>query len=77
MKTENISLFRLGEEYEKNAKIQQFFIDRCNEDIKKAEKAKDRDAVRELRSNLYIFYEIKREMEETAQILKNYYKGDA
>lgn len=76
MRTENISLFRLGEEYEKNAKIQQFFIDRCNEDIKKAEKAKDRDAVRELRSNLYKFYEIKREMEETAQILKNYYKGE-
>ncbi|MCH5191775.1 MAG: hypothetical protein J1F23_06375 [Oscillospiraceae bacterium] len=77
MKTENISLFRLGEEYEKNAKIQQFFIDRCNEDIKKAEKSHDRDAVRELRSNLYKFYEIKREMEETAQILKNYYKGEA
>lgn len=76
MRTENISLFRLGEEYEKNAKIQQFFIDRCNEDIKKAEKAKDRDAVRELRSNLYKFYEIKREMEQTAQILKNYYRGE-
>lgn len=77
MKTENLSLFQLGEEYEKNAKIQQFFIDRCSEDIKRAEKANDRDTVRELRSNLYKFYEIKREMEETAQILKNYYKGDA
>lgn len=66
----------LGTEYEKYAELQQFFIDKCKAEIKKAKKSGDLDAVRELQCNLHKFYEIKRELEETANHLKNYYKGD-
>ena len=76
MKTEKKSLAQLGKEYEKNIEIQQYFIDKCKKDIEKAEQAGDKNAVCELKSNLLKFYEIKREMTETAEKLKNYYKGD-
>ena len=76
MKTETISLKELGQEYEKNARLQQFFIDRCKADIKRAEKSGDLDAVRQLKGNLNKFYEIKNELEQTAHQLKNYYKGE-
>ncbi len=70
------SLLELGQEYENHVKLQDAFIKRCTEDIKRAEKMGDRDAVRELKSNLYKFYEIKRELNDTALQLKNYYNRD-
>ncbi len=76
MKTETISLKELGQEYEKNAQLQQFFIDKCKADIKRAEKSGDLDAVRQLKGNLNKFYEIKNELAQTADQLKNYYKGE-
>lgn len=76
MKTETISLKELGQEYEKNAELQQFFIDKCKADIKRAENTGDLDAVRQLKGNLNKFYEIKNELEETANQLRNYYKGE-
>lgn len=72
----NTSLYDLGVEYEKHIKMQTAFIDRCKADIKQAKAKGDRDAARELQSNLYKFYEIKRELEENAARLKNYYKGE-
>lgn len=71
-----MSLEELGQEYEKNAMLQQFFIDKCKADINKAKKSGDLDAVRQLKSNLYKLYEIKSELEETADHLKKYYKGE-
>lgn len=68
------SLYELGEEYEKHIEIQNFFIEKCRGDIKKAKEKGDSDAVRELKSNLYKFYEMKRELKETSACLKNYYK---
>ena len=68
------SLRELGEEYERNAKIQQFFIDKCKADIKRAKEKKERETVRALKADLLKFYEIKRELTENASILKNYYK---
>ncbi len=76
MKAETISLKELGQEYEKNAELQQFFIDKCKADIKRAENTGDLDAVRQLKGNLNKFYEIKNDLEETANQLKNYYKGE-
>lgn len=76
MSLKNISLYELGKEYEKHIELQTSFIERCKRDIKNAEKQGDRDAARELRSNLYKFYEIKRELEETSRRLKNYYEGE-
>ena len=76
MKTETISLKELGQEYEKNAELQQFFIDKCKADIKRAEKSGDLDAVRQLQGNLNKLYEIKNELTQTAYQLKNYYKGE-
>ena len=76
MKTDTISLNELGQEYEKNAQLQQYFIDKCKADIKRAEKSGDFDAVRQLKRNLRRFYEIKEELTETAFQLKNYYKGE-
>mgnify|MGYP006874839821 FL=1 len=76
MKTETISLKELGQEYEKNAELQQFFIDKCKADIKRAEKSGDLDAVRQLKGNLSKLYEIKNELTQTAYQLKNYYKGE-
>ncbi len=76
MKTESISLKELGQEYEKNAQLQQFFIDKCKADIKRAEKSGDLDTVRQLKGNLIKFYEIKDELTQTADQLKNYYKGE-
>ena len=66
----------LGKEYEKHAKMQQSFIDNCRTQLNKAKKVGDRDAVIKLQSDLCKFYEIKKELEETANYLKNYYKGD-
>lgn len=74
MKTENMSLFQLGLEYEKHAVLQQHFIDRCKLDIKRAKESGDYNAVKELESRLYKFREIKREIEEAASKLKSYYK---
>lgn len=71
-----MSLSELGQEYEKNAQLQQFFIDKCKADIKQAKESGDLDAVRQLRNNLYKFYEIKDELTQTAFQLKNYYKGE-
>lgn len=76
MKTDLMSLSELGQEYEKNAKLQQFFIDKCKADIKRAEKSGDLDAVKQLKYNLNKFYEIKNELMQTADQLKNYYKGE-
>ena len=69
-----MSIRELGSEYEKQAELQQYFIDKCRAQIKKAKQSGDLDAVRELKSNLYKFYEIKNELLETASKLKNYYK---
>lgn len=66
----------LGKEYEKHAKMQQSFIDSCKLQLNKAKKAGDTNAVIKFQSDLRKFYEIKKELEETANYLKNYYKGD-
>lgn len=71
-----MSLKELGQEYEKNAKLQQFFIDKCKADIKRAEKSGDLDAVRRLKRDLHTFLEIREELTQTADKLKNYYKGE-
>lgn len=76
MKTEKKTLAKLAQEYEKHIELQQYFIDKCKDDIKRAEKVGDNNTVHELKSKLYKFYEIKRELRETADTLKNYYKGD-
>ncbi len=76
MKTDLISLSELGQEYEKNAELQQFFIDKCKADIRRAEKSGDLDAVKQLKTNLNKFHEIKNELMQTADKLKNYYKGE-
>ncbi len=76
MKTDKISLYELGEEYEKHAKMQQFFIDKCKEDIEKAKKSGDYDAKVELERKLRVFKEIKSDLEHTAEKLKNYYKNE-
>lgn len=71
-----MTLAELGQEYEKHIEMQQYFIDKCKDDIKRAEISGDNNAVLELKSKLQKFYEIKRELSETADTLKNYYKGD-
>lgn len=76
MSNEKTSIKELGEEYEKHVALQQSFIDNCNAQLNKAKKSGDRDLVTKLQSDLYKFYEIKKELEETAIHLKNYYKGD-
>lgn len=76
MKVEKMSLARLGQEYEKHIELQQYFIDKCKSEIKRAEKSGDNRTICELKSNLQKFYEIKRELIEAANTLKNYYKGD-
>ena len=76
MKTEKMCLAQLGQEYEKHIDLQLYFIDKCKCDIKKAKEKGDNNAVCELKSNLYKFCEIKKEITETAEKLKNYYKGD-
>ena len=71
------SIEEIGEEYEKHAQLQQYFIDECKRRIKIAEKSGDSNAVKELKTQLGKFYEIKSELEETALKLKNYYnKGE-
>ncbi len=74
MKKETMSIKELGDEYEKHAELQQFFIDKCKVEIEKAKQLGDLDAVKELQTNLYKFYEIKKELLETASQLRNYYK---
>lgn len=76
MNNKKMTLAQLGREYEKHIEMQQYFIDKCKDDIKRAEKIGDTNAVVELKSKLQKFYEIKRELSETATTLKNYYKGD-
>lgn len=76
MNNNKMTLAELAQEYEKHIEIQQYFIDKCKDDINKAEKGGDNNAVIELKSKLQKFYEIKRELSETADTLKNYYKGD-
>lgn len=76
LKIEKITLAQLGQEYENHIELQKYFIDKCKDDIKRAEKSGDNNAVCELKSKLQKFYEIKRELQETADKLKNYYKGD-
>lgn len=75
MKKETMSIKDLGIEYEKHAELQQYFIDKCKAQIKKAKQLGDLDAVRELQSDLHKFYEIKKELTKTASRLKNYYKN--
>lgn len=67
----------LGKEYEKHAKMQQSFIDSCKSQLNKAKKTGDTNAVIKFQSDLRKFYEIKKELTETAYYLKNYYKGDS
>ncbi len=70
-----MSIEELGSEYEKHAELQQYFIDKCKAQIKKAKQSGNFDAVRELRSDLRKFYAIKKELTETASQLNNYYKN--
>lgn len=74
MKTEKITLYELGKEYEKQVNIQKHFINRCKKEIEKAKKSGDIDAVKEYEKRLHKFYEIKYELEQTALYLKNYYR---
>lgn len=76
MNNKKMTLAELAQEYEKHIEMQQYFIDKCKDHIKRAENVGDNKAVIELKSKLQKFYEIKRELTETADILKNYYKGD-
>ncbi len=76
MKTKRNSLAELGKEYEKHAKLQQFFIDKCNEDIINAKKSGDYDAEMELKKKLRVFKDIQYELKNTAEKLKNYYKNE-
>lgn len=77
MKAEKISLYDLGKEYERHIKTQDTFIEHCKEEIRKAkESRKSSDDIRELQSKLYKFYEIRRELQEAADALKNYYRRD-
>ncbi len=76
MKTEKMSLVELAKEYEKHIELQEYFIDNCKKEIKRAQNMGDNNAVCELKSKLQKFYEIKRELREIADTLKNYYKGD-
>lgn len=73
MKTDK-TISQLGEEYDKHASLQRFFIDRCKKDIEKAKMSGDNSAVMELESKLRKLYQIKYEIEQTALQLKNYYK---
>lgn len=70
-----MSIEDLGSEYEKHAELQQYFIDKCKVQIKKAKQSGDLDAVRKLKSDLNKFREIKKELTKTALQLKNYYKN--
>lgn len=74
MKTETKSLYELGEEYEKHAELQNHFINGCKAEIKKAKKSGDFDAVMDLEKKLKKFLAIKRELQENAATLKNYYR---
>lgn len=73
MKTDK-TISQLGEEYDKHASLQRFFIDRCKKDIEKAKMSGDNSAVVELKGKLRKLYQIKYEIEQTALQLKNYYK---
>ncbi len=73
LKTE-MSLYELGQEYERYGELQQTFIDNCKKDIERAKASGDRDAVIKLERNLCKLREIKREIMQTAAILKMYYK---
>ena len=73
MKTDK-TISQLGEEYDKYASLQRFFIDRCKKDIEKAKMSGDNNAVMELEGKLRKLYQIKYEIEQTALQLKNYYK---
>lgn len=75
-KTKNMSLFDLGKEYEHHADLQESFINNCKNLIKKAKNSGDTDAVIKLEGELRKFYEIKRELKQTASLLKTYYKGE-
>lgn len=75
-KTKNMSLFELGKEYERHAELQSSFINNCKNTIQKAKESGDADAVIKLEGELRKFYEIKRELEQTASLLKTYYKGE-
>lgn len=75
-KTEKMSLYELGKEYEKHAELQKSIVAGCKAEIKKAEMLGDFDAVLKLKEKLRKLREIKRELEETASTLKTYYKGD-
>ncbi len=76
MNKKTMSIENLGREYEKHAELQQYFIDNCKAQINKAKQLGDMDAVKNLQSDLRKFYEIKKELEETASHLKKYYKGE-
>ena len=73
MKTDK-TISQLGEEYDKHASLQRFFIDRCKKYIEKAKMSGDNNAVMELEGKLRKLYQIKYEIEQTALQLKNYYK---
>lgn len=71
-----MSIENLGREYEKHAELQQHFIDNCKAQINKAKQSGDLEAVKNLQADLRKFYEIKKELKETASHLKKYYKGE-
>lgn len=73
MKTENTSLFRLGQEYERCAELQRDFIEKCRADLKRAKDLGDSNAVRRLEQELRTFREIRRELRDTARKLMTYY----
>lgn len=76
LNTEKMSLYELGQEYEKHIELQQYFINKCKADIKKAKMLGDEDAIRTLQSNLRKFQEIEHDLRTTSLMLKNYYKGE-
>ena len=73
MKTDK-TISQLGEEYDKHASLQRFFIDRCKKDIEKAKMSGDNNTVMVLEGKLRKLYQIKYEIEQTALQLKKYYK---
>lgn len=73
--TEKMSLKELGQEYEKHIELQNYFITKCKKNIEKAKASGDNDAVYQLEKDLNKFRKIKSELTETADKLKNYYKG--
>lgn len=77
MSNERLSLEELGAEYEKCAELQRGIIESCRRDLALAKQEGDYLAQADLKYKLNRLYEIRRELLDTAEKLKNYYKdGD-